>query len=125
MSDAKLYPCPCCGYLVLPEGPGLYEICRICRWEDDPGQLRSPWLPGGANRLSLIEAQRTYAEIGASSPERAARSTGPLPTDHRDPGWRPFELARDKGGQEQEGQWPADRVTLYWWRTTYWRAKRN
>ncbi|MGW7410740.1 CPCC family cysteine-rich protein, partial [Streptomyces sp. NPDC054833] len=33
----SLYPCPCCGYLVLEDGPGWYEICRICRWEDDPG----------------------------------------------------------------------------------------
>jgi hypothetical protein len=34
------YPCPCCGYLMFYEGPGSYDICKICFWEDDLSQLR-------------------------------------------------------------------------------------
>jgi hypothetical protein len=30
MADTTRYPCPCCGYLVLDEEPGSYEICPIC-----------------------------------------------------------------------------------------------
>ena len=52
MSDAGENPCPCCGYLVLPEA-GLYDICPICGWEDDISQLRFATMPGGANRPSL------------------------------------------------------------------------
>ena len=45
------YPCPCCGYLTLPEegGSGSFDICPVCRWEDDNGQFRHPEMPGGAN----------------------------------------------------------------------------
>ncbi|MEV6117649.1 CPCC family cysteine-rich protein [Streptomyces sp. NPDC052109] len=117
------FPCPCCGYLVHEDGPGSYEICRICRWEDDPGQLRSPWFPGGANKPSLIEAQRSFVEIGVSDPRTRERATTPRVSDRREPGWRPFEMARDGGPDPltESGNWPADRTTLYWWRTTYWR----
>lgn len=51
------YPCPCCGYLVFDESPGSHEICPICFWEDDLTQLRFPLMSGGANPVSLIEAQ--------------------------------------------------------------------
>ena len=32
---APRYVCPCCGYRTLLN-PGRYEICNVCRWEDDP-----------------------------------------------------------------------------------------
>ncbi|MCS6814521.1 MAG: CPCC family cysteine-rich protein, partial [Cyanobacteria bacterium] len=32
---SPLYPCPCCGYLVLSQPPpGTYLVCPICFWED-------------------------------------------------------------------------------------------
>lgn len=122
-----MYPCPCCGYLVLEDGPGWYEICRICRWEDDPGQLRSPWLPDGPNRPSLMDAQRSFAEIGVSDPQRRRRAATPQASDRRDEGWRPFDVARDGGPDQQteSSYWPPDRTTLYWWRPTYWRRAEN
>ncbi|MGW0424379.1 CPCC family cysteine-rich protein [Streptomyces sp. NPDC003015] len=124
MVASTVYPCPCCGYLVLDDGPGGYEICRICRWEDDPGQLRSPWLPDGTNRPSLMEAQRSFAEIGVSDPRRRQWATAPLASDERDAGWRPFEVELDGGPDQrtESGYWPQDRTTLYWWRPRYWRA---
>ncbi len=54
------YPCPCCGRLVFDEPPGSYSICPVCFWEDDGVQLRWPDWAGGANKPSLIDAQRIY-----------------------------------------------------------------
>ncbi|MFF5535809.1 CPCC family cysteine-rich protein [Streptomyces cinerochromogenes] len=63
MSDS--YPCPYCGHRVLGEMPGSYEICPVCFWEDDGVQFRWPTMAGGANKVSLIEAQRNYQDFGA------------------------------------------------------------
>ncbi len=41
-----------------------YEICPICRWEDDPVQLADPWFAGGANHSCLLEAQHNFATYG-------------------------------------------------------------
>ncbi|MET9432600.1 CPCC family cysteine-rich protein [Streptomyces sp. NPDC006551] len=54
------YPCPCCGRRVLDAMPGSYEICPVCSWEDDGVQFRWAAMTGGANKVSLIEAQRNY-----------------------------------------------------------------
>jgi len=32
--NEKLYRCSCCGYFTL-DNIGEYDICRVCRWEDD------------------------------------------------------------------------------------------
>ncbi|MBR0051781.1 MAG: hypothetical protein IJK10_08200 [Firmicutes bacterium] len=61
---AKLYIptiCPCCGRYIFDEKGG-YEICPVCGWEDDPVQRREPDLAGGANKLSLNEARKAWAE---------------------------------------------------------------
>ena len=65
-------PCPCCGHLIFLEPPGSYDICEICFWEDDIVMLRWPTSGGGANHASLVEAQRNYAEFGASERARIA-----------------------------------------------------
>lgn len=68
------HPCPCCGNLTLEEQPpGTYEICEICRWEDDPVQFDDPGYAGGANRISLNEARRQWLLSGlhgAAAPDR-------------------------------------------------------
>lgn len=56
---STLYPCPCCGSEVLSE-PDVYEICEVCGWEDDPAQRKDPSLKGGANEMSLRQAQRRW-----------------------------------------------------------------
>jgi hypothetical protein len=50
------YTCPCCGFKTLGE-PFSYDICEICRWEDDPAQLEYPGLGLGPNDGSLCEEQ--------------------------------------------------------------------
>ncbi|WP_078530969.1 CPCC family cysteine-rich protein [Streptomyces sp. PsTaAH-124] len=45
--------------------PGSYEICPVCFWEDDGAQFRWPTIAGGANKVSLIEAQRNEQDFGA------------------------------------------------------------
>ncbi|HVI41567.1 MAG TPA: CPCC family cysteine-rich protein, partial [Anaerovoracaceae bacterium] len=60
------YRCPCCGYYTFDNKPdGGYDICKVCFWEDDPIQLEDPTYEGGANKVSLIQAQKNYQEFGA------------------------------------------------------------
>jgi len=96
MQDSDLYPCPCCGYLMFGGPPGTFEICEICGWEDDFAQLRFPALAGGANRVSLIEAQQNYRSAGNSDRRLSVRA--PKDDERRDPAWRFFDHAVDGDG---------------------------
>lgn len=122
-ATSSSYPCPCCGHLTFGEPPGSYDICDVCFWEDDRIQLRWPDWTGGANGPSLIEAQRTYAELGAME----FRFTGLVrKADTSEPvedGWRPIDLAIDRFEplNVAEAPWPSDETTLYWWRPRFWR----
>ena len=81
MSEIK-YPCPCCGNLTLPErAGGTYEICPVCLWEDDPVQLRDETYEGGANRVSLKQARKNYAEFGACEESLKDHVREPLPEE--------------------------------------------
>ncbi len=85
------YTCPCCGYQTLvEEPPGTYDICRICFWEDDGVQFDDPDFEGGANTVSLRQAQQNYIQFGAS--ERLFSDSVRKPNEHdrKDPDWRPF-----------------------------------
>lgn len=63
----KKYTCPCCGYKTLAEGTrDSYEICNVCYWEDDSVQNEDPDFEGGANEVSLRQAQRNFKIYGAS-----------------------------------------------------------
>ena len=75
---AKRYPCPCCNFLTLSEeGPGTFDICAVCRWEDDNVQFDDPNYPGGANRVSLNEARANFRALGASEPRYVAEVRKP------------------------------------------------
>jgi len=55
------FTCPCCGYKTLDEeAMGTYEICELCGWEDDAVQNSDPDYVGGANGISLREAQHEF-----------------------------------------------------------------
>lgn len=66
MPKRKKYPCPCCrNYTLSEKAGGTYLICPVCFWEDDPLQFHNRELRGGANPISLKEAQKNYEEFGA------------------------------------------------------------
>jgi len=54
-----LVSCPCCGQFTLEE-KGVYEICNVCGWEDDPVQSKESDYAGGANELSLNQYRKKY-----------------------------------------------------------------
>lgn len=79
------YPCPCCGYLTLPqEPPGTYELCPVCWWEDDGVQFKDPDRRGGANSPSLSEARENFRKFGASDRDLADQVRAPCPGEHAD-----------------------------------------
>lgn len=79
---SERFPCPCCGYLTFFQEPdGTYEICPVCRWEDDPVQLRDPNYAGGANRASLSEARENFKKFGANQLDRVEHARPPKPEE--------------------------------------------
>ena len=57
----ELSKCPCCG-AEMDEPLEDYEICPVCKWENDPVQLEDPSFAGGANELSLLEARKKWED---------------------------------------------------------------
>ncbi|KRB78160.1 hypothetical protein ASE01_08380 [Nocardioides sp. Root190] len=120
------FPCPCCGHLTLDSGPGDYELCPVCRWEDDGGQLRYPMHPDGANGISLMEAQRAFATQGAKHKQARRRARRPRSDEPLDEGWRPFDPELDWSNPVLDGdQWPVNHEALYYWRATYWNGDQH
>ncbi len=74
----KKYLCPCCENYTLDDGPGHFEICPVCYWEDDNIQRDDPDYRGGANDISLNEARKNYKKIGAMSQEYCDMVRPPL-----------------------------------------------
>ena len=124
MSEQR-YPCPCCGYWVFAEPPGSADICLVCFWEDDLSQLRWPALAGGANAVSLVEAQRNVREVGAIEARFAQDVRPATEAEPRDADWRPIDARDHFEAADESAAWPEDRTTLYYWRPTFWRRVEN
>jgi hypothetical protein len=111
------------------EPPGSYDICEICFWEDDALQLEfATTLAGGANSMTLADAQRAFAEIGAKLASRTAHTRPPGPNDRRDPQWRPIDPQTDHfrdWNSPNPKRAPAIDETLYYWRPTFWLRSRT
>lgn|SRR5487761_1362742 len=123
MSELPKYPCPCCGYLVFRELPGSYDICPICFWEDDIVQLQDPTFSGGANKPSLIDAQKNYREFGACEERLKPHARLPRPDEKRDPSWRPFDFEKDSkrikaNFEDDHVMQGLARMFLYYWKNT-------
>ncbi|WP_167944509.1 CPCC family cysteine-rich protein [Micromonospora profundi] len=120
-------PCPCCGHLVHDDRPGSSLICPVCFWEDDQVQLRWPFYRGGANKVSLVEAQRNYGNLGVSETRFADKVRSPSRDEALDRGFRPIDISVDSFEETsvQEESWPEDRSVLYWWRPTFWRRPKG
>lgn len=82
------YTCPCCGYKTLDEQPtGTYEICLLCFWEDCPVQFEDANYVGGANGISLREAQQNVVRFGVSEESYIDRGDKRKEFE-KDPNWR-------------------------------------
>jgi Cysteine-rich CPCC len=89
---AEKFVCPCCGYKTFSEEVnGQYEICEVCFWEDDPIQLKNPDYVGGANRVSLRQAQKNFVEFGASEKEMVKNVRAPKINEERSDNWKVLE----------------------------------
>ncbi|SEN74573.1 Cysteine-rich CPCC [Chitinophaga rupis] len=64
--EEELYKCPCCGFKTL-KTKGEYEICRVCKWEDDGN--REPDSYSSANRKTLSEALKIFSEKRNAHPD--------------------------------------------------------
>ena len=92
MNKKKKYPCPCCGNYTLDDEPGHFDICPVCRWEDDNIQSFYPDYEGGANGISLNQARKNYKRIGAVEecslksvrPPTEEEKTGQVTDDKKD-----------------------------------------
>lgn len=42
LSRVLIFKCPVCGKYTFQSGPGSYEICPVCGWEDDKAQYKDP-----------------------------------------------------------------------------------
>ncbi len=69
------FTCPCCGFMVFGEGPGSYEVCSICGWEDDAVQLANGDSLHESQQKVLLEHPLSTTEVGGVT---------------RDPAWRPL-----------------------------------
>ncbi len=119
MSEQR-YPCPCCGHLVFAEAPGSDDICMVCFWEDDLGQLRWPHLEEGANAPSLATAQQNYAKHGAIEERFVGDVRPPNADEPRDPEWRPIAATDAFEEPNESADWPEDPTRLYYWRASFW-----
>jgi hypothetical protein len=77
-SDARPYPCPCCGNRTLDERAS-YAICLVCFWEDDgQGDHDADVVRGGPNQdLSLTVARQNFKRIGAADPRNLGHVRSP------------------------------------------------
>ena len=114
--------------MVFAGAPGSYAVCPICYWEDDHVQLRFPTLEGGANRPSLLQAQKNFLVHDACEQEFKKYVRKPASADIKDPEWRMIDEAVDNFEEpiddvEQFTPYPNDLTTLYYWRSNYWRKR--
>ena len=121
------HPCPCCGYLTLSSPPGSEFICQFCFWQDEECQLVFPEAEGGANRPSLITAQKNFISFGACEDESRQHVLTPLKCSRRDPEWRTLDVIRDRhlseANEADHLRWRSvmhSGVCLYYWRKDYW-----
>jgi hypothetical protein len=100
------YPCPACGFRTFSLPPGSFEICPVCRWEDDNVQFTCQEMASGANDRSLVECQ---AETIRRLPLHIQVAEG----YRRDHGWRPWEKddAVVNGAQPNK-----ETISPYYWR---------
>ena len=90
------YTCPCCGYKTLvEEPPDTYEFCKICYGEDDGVQYRDHDFEGGANEVSIRQAQQNFKIYRASEEDCIAFVRKP----NNDSYWKSLSIKDNKNQQ--------------------------
>ena len=56
------YHCSRCNYRTLDDGPGCFDICPVCYWEDDDIQRDDPNYKGGANDI-IAKSIKFFSDI--------------------------------------------------------------
>ena len=97
---SERYTCPCCGYRTLTEGPGAYDLCPVCFWEDDGMHEDDVASLEGPNGMTLAEGQRLYRRYGTSDLHALGKVRPPAADEPRDRNWRP--LPRPAGEVESQ-----------------------
>jgi len=91
------HACSCCGYRTLPEA-GAYLTCPVCLWQDEP--IPEVAARSGLNDgMTLLEAQRHFAQHGVIEPSLAQRARKPLPFETRDTSWQSEQQRADLAAQ--------------------------
>ncbi|MFP7474185.1 CPCC family cysteine-rich protein [Niallia taxi] len=85
----KKFTCPCCGYKTLNERDN-WETCQVCKWMDDEIQSYEPDI-GGANKVTLREAQKNFKEIGRADRINYHSKGDPTSKYEKDDNWKPYE----------------------------------
>jgi hypothetical protein len=85
-------------------------------------QLYFPLQDGGPNRVSLVEAQVNFVQLGACERSMAKNVRKPSDTDRRDPMWFPlWEKKVDLPDNEDDRSHPQHENSIpklcYWLRT--------
>lgn len=83
------YTCPCCGYKTF-ESKQEFDICPICFWEDDNIQFDKVDMAGGANVISLRQAQQNYIKYCVSQQRFLKYVRKPKKDEKRDENWKPL-----------------------------------
>jgi hypothetical protein len=70
-----------------------------------------------------MDAQRNYAESGASKPRSVEHARTPLASEQLDEGFRYIDTELDnfEAIDDKAAEWPDDKTALYWWRPSFWR----
>ena len=58
------FRCPCCDYVTLSQR-GHYDICPVCFWEDDGGDIDRADAHSGPNHMTLREGRDNFERFGA------------------------------------------------------------
>ena len=73
-----------------------------------------------------MDAQRTFARLGACEERLVKHVRAPNEADVRDPAWRPIEPDDSFEAADAPGiadSYPEDSAVLYYWRPTFWRRR--
>lgn len=111
-------PCPCCGYRTLPVRDG-YELCPVCYWEDDPSESRAPGFSGGANGVSIVDAQQNYLRLGAMNQAFVSKTRPPRLDEAQPADWQHYDLPGVEGESVMTRDEAGERLGVASWRITH------